>query len=174
MCGAAILTGRCPWSLGGDSSSADGVPATARAIGVPIGIAVRPDGTYFITDGAEIYRVSRTLATPVANEVAIPSPDGNQIYYFSSDSTMAGRHLRTRDALTGAVRYRFTYDGSGRLATVVDASGLTTTIQRDGSGMPTAIVGPFGHSTALGLDGSGHLESLTDPTVAHACVRDKQ
>jgi RHS repeat-associated protein len=75
----------------------------------------------------------------------------------------AGRHLYTRDALTGGIRYRFAYDAAGRLASVRDGAGLVTQIQRDGAGAPSAIVGPFGHVTGLAVDGNGHLSEIRAP-----------
>jgi YD repeat-containing protein len=55
---------------------------------------------------------------------------GSEIFYFSTAGSASGRHLRTRDALTGAIRYTFGYDADGRLVTIRDVSGLTTTIDR--------------------------------------------
>ena len=77
--------------------------------------------------------------------------------------TLDGRHLQTLDAVTGALRYQFAYDGAGRLSSVTDVDGNVTTIQRDASGNPTAIVGPFGQSTALAVDADGYLSQATSP-----------
>src|SRR5262245_6460158 len=88
-----------------------------------------------------------------------PSSDGAEVYQFDA----SGRHLRTLDGLTGAVRYRFGYNAAGQLTSIADPANLTTTIQRDGAGNPTAIVGPFGHTTTLQTDGNGFLTRIADP-----------
>jgi hypothetical protein len=41
----------------------------------------------------------------------VAAEDGSEVYLFDAD----GRHLRTLDALTGAVRFEFAYDDTGQL-----------------------------------------------------------
>ena len=82
---------------------------------------------------------------------------GGEVYAF------AGRHLRTLDARTGAVRYTFSYNSLGDLVSVTDRDDNLTTIERNASGLPTAIVGPYGHRTLLTLDANGYLASVTNP-----------
>jgi YD repeat-containing protein len=94
-----------------------------------------------------------------ANGISIAAEDGSELYVF----TETGRHLRTLDALTGAVRFQFTYDTAGRLATIIDGDGNVTTIERNGSGNPSAIVGPFGQRTSLAVNGDGYLSRVTNP-----------
>src|SRR5690606_5992533 len=93
------------------------------------------------------------------NDVMIPAEDGREIYVFDAQ----GRHLRTLNAITGAVRYQFTYNTAGHLVQITDGNGLTTTIERDVIGHPTAIIAPFGQRTTLSLDANGYLASLTNP-----------
>ena len=93
------------------------------------------------------------------NDLAIASPDGTELYGFSP----TGRHLRTVNALTGAVRYAFGYDAEGRLSSVEDGDGNVTRIERDGGGNPTAIVATFGQRTTLGVDANGYLASIANP-----------
>ncbi len=89
-----------------------------------------------------------------------PSPTRRQrVYVFTTD----GRHLRTLDALTGALRYAFTYDAAGRLATVTDGDNNATTIERDADGRPKVIVGPFGQRTMLELNPDGFLKRAVSP-----------
>lgn len=85
--------------------------------------------------------------------------DGSEIYEF----TASGRHTRTLDALTGATRYTFSYDPSGRLTAIVDGDGLVTELERDATGAPARIVAPFGQTTALTHDGNGWLETIVAP-----------
>lgn len=71
--------------------------------------------------------------------------------------------MRTVDATTGDVRYTFEYDESGLLASVSDASGNVTTLERDIDGDLTAVIGPYGQRSEIALDANGYIRSLTDP-----------
>ena len=93
------------------------------------------------------------------SDVLIPSEDGQELYQFTS----SGRHLRTLDALTGAVLYQFAYDAAGRLTQIKDGDGNITTVERDAAGNPTAIVAPFGQRTTLAVDANGYLAKVTSP-----------
>jgi YD repeat-containing protein len=92
-------------------------------------------------------------------ELVISSEGGSEVYVFDR----SGRHLRTRNAVTGAPHYEFHYDSTGRLVQVVDGDGQTTTVERDASGTPVAIVAPFSQRTTLRLDEHGYLANLTNP-----------
>jgi len=152
---------------GGGLTAADGTPAAAAELTFPTSIAVAQDGSYYLGHG-DIHHISRGLGTVTGNELAIPSPDGSEIFFFSTAAESLGRHLRTRDAMTGAVRYRFGYDAAGQLAWVTDVNGLTTTIQRDPTTTaPIAILGPFGQRTRIALDANGFLAALQD-TLDHS------
>ena len=74
-----------------------------------------------------------------------------------------GRHVRTQDGLTGALRYQLSYNSAGRLMAVTDGDSNVTTIERDAHGNATAIVAPFGQRTALRLDANGYLTTVTNP-----------
>ena len=111
---------------------------------------------------ARLFGVRQTLPAFDGNGVRLASPDGREVYEF--DAT--GRHLRTRDALTGAVRLSFTYDEAGRLARMVDGDGGGTTFVRNGAGELTAIVAPEGQQMAVTLDANGYVAGLTDPAGA--------
>jgi RHS repeat-associated protein len=113
--------------------------------------------------------------------LVVPSVDAGELYVFDE----GGRHLRTYDLLTGAVRHEFGWDGVG-LATVTGPDGRVTTIHRDEHGDPTAVVTARGYRTRLGVldgwlaaiadpagrltrlvsDGDGLLTALEDPTGA--------
>ena len=127
--------------------SADGVIAVARCFGVEL--------------------IEPAFRATNEGEVHIPSRDGTEVYDFAKTGVVAGQHVRTRDALTGAVRCSFTYDAAGRLTTIRDINGLVTTVQRDGIGAPLAIVGPFGQRTKLLLDTNKYLQTVED-TLGHA------
>jgi RHS repeat-associated protein len=88
----------------------------------------------------------------------VPSENGDEIYTFDG-----AQHVETRDALTGAIRYAFGYDGDGLLVGITDAYNNVTQIERAPSGLATAIVGPYGHRTTLGYDVNGYLATITNP-----------
>ena len=145
---------------GGGSLSADGSPAQSAALGTPVGIACAQDGSYFVTNGGAVIRISQSLWTRSGNEAIVPSEDGRERYYFDLST---GRHVRTSDTFTGAIRYRFNYDDSGRLRSIYDLMGDSTLVQRDSNGDPIGIVGPFGHRTRLTVSGQqGFLASMAD------------
>ena len=86
----------------------------------------------------------------------VPVGSGAELYEFAP----TGRHLRTRDALTGVVLYSFGYDAEEHLMTSADRDGLVTRIERAG-GVATAIVSPFGVRTVLSIV-SDQLLAVTD------------
>jgi RHS repeat-associated protein len=139
----------------------EGGPAAQSQIGGARGLAVGPDGSIYIGDfyNRIVQRIAPAFKGFSNTDLAIPSEDGSELYQFDG----AGRHLRTRNALTGAVLLTFGYDAAGRLSTITDADANVTTVERDGQGKPTAIVAPFGQRTPLAVDGAGLLASVTDP-----------
>ncbi len=155
--GVISTTAGTVYGFSGDNGLAPG----ARLAG-PSSVAIAPDGTIFLTDSYN-HRIRRLRSAlsggGAANETFVPSSDAAEIYVFSG----AGRHLRTLDALTGAIRATFTY-GTGGLLSIDDGDGNITTIERDAiTARPLAIVAPHGFRTTLGIDAGGYLNRIEDP-----------
>jgi RHS repeat-associated protein len=93
--------------------------------------------------------------------MVVPSPDGGEAYVFDH----RGRHVKTLDGLTGALRWEFDYDSSRRLAAVRDGDGNSLQIQRAADGRPQALIAPGGHRTTLTLDGAGRVDGVTNPAA---------
>ena len=118
------------------------------------------DGTHRSEDDlGSVFQVNSALTGFSIGEYIIAAEDGNEVYVFDS----SGKHLRTLDALTKALRYQFTYDSDDRLTTITDGYGNVTTIERDTSGNPTAIVGPYGQRTTLTLNTNAYIGKITNP-----------
>lgn len=151
-------------------NSDDGVPAVNASLDRPVAVAEGPDGSVYVVErldangvGSRILRISPPPATTSNTDILVPSEDGREVYIFDESR----RHKETRDAVTGATRYTFDYDASGRLREIDDRSrGPTaalrrTTIDRSASGLIT-ITAPYGQTTTLELNAEGRLEVARD------------
>jgi RHS repeat-associated protein len=93
-------------------------------------------------------------------DYVIVAPNGTDVFRF--DST--GRHLDTRNSITGVVTQSFQYDSAGRLTTMRDQYNQATTVERDTAGGATGILSSFGQRTLLSVNAtSRNLDSVTDP-----------
>ena len=148
--------------------SGDSGPATQAELSAVKDVAVEQDGSFYVADfqNGRVRKVTPTLPG-YADNFVIAAEDGSEIYIFDR----SGRHLRTLNALTGTIRYEFSYDGAGLLTkvtevvndVVTDPNNAVTTIERDADGNATGIVGPFGQRTVLTKDANGYLESIKNP-----------
>ncbi len=157
-------TGDLEWVAGAgvsNVSDGDSGPPKQAHLYWPRRLAVGGDGSLYVTEffAHRVRRIGTALAGFGEDEILVASEDGRRVDVFDAD----GRHLRTVDVLTGKTLYQFSYDADGLLATVTDADGNQTVIERDGSGRPTAIVAPGGQRTVLTADANGYIASVTDP-----------
>ncbi|HXI32501.1 MAG TPA: IPT/TIG domain-containing protein [Gemmatimonadales bacterium] len=139
--------------------SGDNGPSRAAQSDVPSGITIGPDGYLYVSDrnNHRIRRIALNLPAAGSSEMKVASADGDEYFVFD----LHGRHLRTLNTLTGAVKYQFTYDG-GWLAAVTDAFGNQYRVERSGQ-IPSAIVAPGGQRTTLAANSDGYLETITNP-----------
>jgi RHS repeat-associated protein len=152
----------CVGSSGCGRQCREGFRATTARLESPRGVDVGPDGTLYIADhsGFGVYSVAPAFPGLSFTDIVIPSADATELYFFDK----LGRHLKTRDALTGKVLYHFDMiDIDG----VIDADDRATLIQREG-GEPTGILSPFGQLTTLKTwpvphGQHGYLKSVTNP-----------
>ncbi len=150
--------------VGGSGAVVGGllVPGAERALATQTGvknppIATSPDGSLYVSNGFnQIRRIEQALPGYGLSEYVLPTIDGQSEDTF--DAT--GRHLARIDTRTGVTLEQFSYDPSGRLASVTDVNGLQTTMTY-GSGTVT-ITGPYGVATQLALDATGALANVTD------------
>lgn len=88
-------------------------------------------------------------------------PDGSKEEF---NQLQAGRYFLTAMIDRHGNSVRLSYDGTGRLVSIVDAIGQQTTVLY-GSADPlkiTRVVDPFGRSAAFAYNASGQLASITD------------
>lgn len=148
------------------ASAHDGFPTQVKL--APMFLTFGPDGTLFLSEatasccggtGYNIHTLSSSYTGYQNQPFKIPNEDGSEVYEFDGN----GRHLRTRDGLTGRTILQFGYDASGLLASITDLDGNVTRMLRDGSGQLTSIASPFGQRTNVTLDASGYLATVTNP-----------
>jgi RHS repeat-associated protein len=145
------------------SAYSGSAPAKASDI-YPISVAINRNGEVCHIELYGPYNrcTGATFPSFSSGITAIASEDGSQLFTFNS----VGRHLQTINSLTGAILYQFSYSPSGRLTTIVDGNGNTTTINYDAQDKPISIIAPFGQITLLETDSNGYLSKITDPTTA--------
>jgi YD repeat-containing protein len=144
----------------GGALSPDGIAAQQACIFTnSTGLEIYPDGSLIVGDGRHrIRRIALPLAGFSVSSLVIPSPDGLELYEFDT----LGRHLRTRDGLTGVTRYQFAYGAAGRFSDY-RCQWPPHTIERTADGTPTAVVAPNGQRTTVTLGNDGYLGAIANP-----------
>jgi RHS repeat-associated protein len=87
----------------------------------------------------------------------VASQDASEIYYFDG----YGNPLQTKDALTGATKFTFSYDNRLRLTAIVDQFGSQTTFSYLGN--QVLLTSPYGQVTTLLLDSNALLSQVKNP-----------
>ncbi|MCC7542927.1 MAG: hypothetical protein IT379_42315 [Deltaproteobacteria bacterium] len=122
-------------------------------------VAMGPGGSLHVSTYGRVLRLSQALPGVGAGDVVVPAPDGGSVFHFDA----AGRLLRAVEPWTGTALYEVAYTALGALASVTDADGNVTAIERDGSGVPLSVTGPYGQASSLAVDTDGYLASITGP-----------
>lgn len=123
-------------------------------------LAARYGGGVFFSTRERVYALDANRAAQVRGDnTLVASPDGVDGWLFDP----SGRHVETRDLLTGGLRYTCAYGDHGLLTSITDGSGHVTRIERTDAGVPTAIVAPAGQRTTLTLDAQGFLSRVEAP-----------
>jgi len=127
------------------------------------GMDIGPDGKLYVSGSdnsdngyCHIYRFASSMPDDNMGLNQIASPDGREVYLFDE-----GRHVKTLNALTGAVIYSFAYDDKNQLSSITDNSGQITTIEHDNNGDPSAIINDDGRRNTVAVDAQGFLSSIT-------------
>jgi RHS repeat-associated protein len=91
----------------------------------------------------------------------IANQDSSEVYIFNS----SGKHLYTKFGITGENKFEFVHDMDGKLTSIVQPYGQTTTFSYSG-GVVSQITAPKGQITTLGYNGNDLLTSIADPAGA--------
>ncbi len=141
-------------------ASGDGGPAILAATCAPWMAARGPDGNIYIADSYD-NRIRRVELAFPRSALYVPSANGQELYEFD----VKGRHLRTFDTTTGALRYTFGYDADGQLASVTDGDNNVTQIQPYILGNGFSIVAPGGQVTSVDIGDDGLVSSISNPAT---------
>ncbi len=125
-------------------------------------LAVLPDGSLLFDGGSGLLRwnLSSFRFDAEGANFRFPSEDGREVYVFDS----LGRHLQTLNALTGAAKRSFSYNGAGYLTAITDGDHNTTLIARDGGNTALSITSPYGQTTNLQPGTNSLLSRITAPS----------
>ncbi len=103
----------------------------------------------------------KTVEPKLINSTAyVANSSGTEIYFFDA---ISGRHLMTKDAVTGVVKYSFDYDSQGRLQSIRDSFNNTTSLVYLPGGV--SVISPYGEASNLTFDSNGFLAALTNPSA---------
>jgi RHS repeat-associated protein len=121
-------------------------------------------------DGAHLVRVS---ASPIRYERRFA--DGSiEVFAQSDTSTAAPRRIFLTERVDPAGnRVTVLYDATGRIKSLLDALGRSTTFAYNNSASPlliTSVSDPFGRTASIGYDATGRVNSITDSIGLNSTV----
>lgn len=119
------------------------------------------DGSRYWVSGQRVMRMAPPLPGFDGADIPIPSADGSEVFLFNPE----GRHQATLDSASLATLYRFEYDASGRLGSVVGSYGNATRVERTASGLIQAIIAPDGQRTELVLNAAEYIAAVRNPAA---------
>ena len=153
----------------------NGGPAAAAQLSELHGVSSFRDGAIAVT-AQRVMLIEPELPGFAQGGYTIPSKDGSVVDVFDG----AGRHIHTKDALTGATLTSIGYDLDGRIDFIDDRDGRRTDIAYTADS-PLAgetlvtLTGPDGDISELVVDAAGWLRSLENAegeaaTMAHGAT----
>jgi YD repeat-containing protein len=132
----------------------------------------RPDGNvYSLRSALPVYNVNPS--NPLESLVPMPAPgSGQPVVWADPYHPQRGSLMQMRDALdrtTGWLYRSFdddsveTYDAQGRLLSVAERNGWTTTLTYDAQGRLITLTNAFGRQLRLAYDAQGRLAQVIPP-----------
>jgi len=152
-------------TVAGDRDSnglvSNGQFAQNTKLSTPYGIALSQDGRVYFTEqwGHRVRAIAPAFDGYHGKTFVIISEDGKERFIFDKN----GKHLRTDNALTNAVKYTFTYDTNSYLSRITDGYNNVTSITRQPDGTVVSIVSPDNHITKLVINSDGYLQRIENP-----------
>ncbi len=135
------------------------IPEIADFEFLPDNSIVMVNGPWHTPGGGRLYKITSPLPGFTGGQTVVADAGSPNLHVFDAN----GRHVRTQDRLTQTIVSTFTYTANGRIESITDRNGLTTTIERDSFSFPSAIVAPGGQRTTLTTDSNGYINSISDP-----------
>ena len=121
------------------------------------------DIVHFYDKGSKILYLGQggeisNTGVPYEGGFAAPSIDGSELYIFNS----FGKHIKTINAITGDLKFAFSYGNGGGIVSIVDRYGNKTLVQHLNSSA-TKIIAPNGQETNLEVDSNGWMSKVHNP-----------
>lgn len=91
--------------------------------------------------------------------IQVVSLGGDEVFIFDFE----GKHLETKNILTGSTKYTFNYEGNNKLQDITDAFLNVTKINRNALGQLISFESPYGLVTSVTLNSSGYVDSISNP-----------
>ena len=141
------------------------IQLTKNSFFAPELLTISAQHFYDVSNSRLFYGTGTSAGTPhvvlADTNLQVISVDGAEVYIFNS----VGKHLQTKNILTGSIKYTFNYDGNNKLQSIVDAFGNSTTINRNTTGLLTGFNSPYNLLTTVGLNSAGNVSSVTNPKL---------